>query len=52
MKYSTAIAALQGVWDVMYLAKREASARFMVSEGGVNIGHGKVAIGGIPVAVN
>ena len=53
MKYSTALAALQGLWDVSYLGKNEFSARFTLQERGMAIGHGKLTTGTFPhVAVD
>ena len=48
MKYSTALAALQGLWDVMYLGRREHGAIFTLQERGMGIGHGKVKTGTFP----
>lgn len=48
MKYSTALAALQGLWDVTYLGRREHSAIFTLQERGVGIGHGKLMTGTFP----
>ena len=45
MKYGTAVAALSGCWDVLYLGRREFSARFMISEGGLSVGHGRAVVG-------
>lgn len=45
MKYSTAVAALSGCWDVLYLGRREFSARFMITEGSLSVGHGRVVVG-------
>lgn len=45
MKYSTALAALAGCWDVLFLGKREVSARFRILEGRESVGHGKIAEG-------
>ena len=48
MKYSWALAALQGVWDLTYLGKREFSARFTLQYEGIGIGHGKLTTGTLP----
>ena len=52
MKYSSALAAFQGTWDVIFLEKREVSARFRVLERGIGIGHGKVTTGMVSMAVD
>lgn len=45
MKYSTALAALAGCWDVLFLSKREFSVKFRITEGSLSVGHGMVSEG-------
>ena len=45
MTYGIALDALEGLWDVLYWARREYSAIFTIHVGDRSVGHGKAVVG-------